>query len=49
MASVCTGGMLLAHAGVIGNRPATTHHVAHDDLAATGANVVHDRSSTWDR
>jgi transcriptional regulator GlxA family with amidase domain len=40
MASVCTGAMLLAHAGVIGTRTATTHHVALDDLAATGANVV---------
>lgn len=40
MASVCTGAMLLAHAGVIGTRTATTHHVALDDLAATGADVV---------
>ena len=40
MASVCTGAMLLAHAGVIGGRTATTHHVALDDLAATGADVV---------
>jgi len=43
MASVCTGAMLLAHAGVIGGRTATTHHVALDDLAATGAAVVTER------
>lgn len=43
MASVCTGAMLLAHAGVIGTRRATTHHDAWADLAATGATVVEDR------
>ena len=43
MASVCTGAMLLAHAGVIGRRRAATHHAAWDDLAATGATVVRDR------
>jgi transcriptional regulator GlxA family with amidase domain len=43
MASVCTGAMLLAHAGIIGTRPATTHHLARDDLAATGATVVEAR------
>jgi transcriptional regulator GlxA family with amidase domain len=43
MASVCTGGMLLAHAGIIGEGPATTHHVALDDLAATGAAVLEER------
>jgi transcriptional regulator GlxA family with amidase domain len=40
MASVCTGAMLLAHAGVIGTRKATTHAAAVDDLAVTGAEVV---------
>jgi transcriptional regulator GlxA family with amidase domain len=43
MASVCTGALLLAHAGVIGTRRAATHHAARADLAATGAIVVHDR------
>jgi transcriptional regulator GlxA family with amidase domain len=42
-AGVCTGTMLLAHAGAIGNRRAGTHHSAWDDLAATGATVVKDR------
>lgn len=43
MAGVCTGAMLLAHAGVIGARRATTHHDAHDDLALLGANVMAER------
>ena len=33
MAGVCTGTMLLAHAGVVGERRATTHHSALPDLA----------------
>jgi len=36
MAAVCTGTMLLAHAGVVGTRRAATHHAAWGDLAATG-------------
>ena len=40
MASVCTGAMLLAHAGIIGTRRATTHHAALADLEATGATVA---------
>lgn len=43
VASVCTGAMLVAHAGLIGSRRATTHHVARADLAATGATVVEAR------
>ncbi|WP_049898497.1 DJ-1/PfpI family protein [Halococcus agarilyticus] len=40
VASVCTGGMILAAAGVLDGRPATTHHGAIDDLRETAANVV---------
>ena len=43
LAGVCSGTMLIAHAGVIGSRRATTHHGAHADLAATGATVLTDR------
>jgi transcriptional regulator GlxA family with amidase domain len=43
MAGVCTGVMLLAHAGVIDDRRATTHKDAMDDLAALGVRVVNKR------
>ncbi len=43
VAAVCTGTMLLAHAGVIGSRRAATHHTAWEDLQATGATLVTDR------
>jgi transcriptional regulator GlxA family with amidase domain len=43
IASVCTGGMLLAAAGLLGGRPAVTHHGALEDLAAAGAQVVQAR------
>jgi transcriptional regulator GlxA family with amidase domain len=43
LAGVCTGTMLLAHAGVVGARRATTHHSAWADLEATGATLVRDR------
>jgi transcriptional regulator GlxA family with amidase domain len=38
--SVCTGGMLLAAAGLTQGRPAVTHHGALDELRESGAEVV---------
>ncbi|WP_459887738.1 DJ-1/PfpI family protein [Halostagnicola bangensis] len=46
IASVCTGAMVLAEAGILEDRPATTHHTALDDLAeyadAVDSRVVDD-------
>jgi len=46
VASVCTGALLLVRAGLLDDRPATTHHTALDDLAndasLTDARVVDD-------
>jgi transcriptional regulator GlxA family with amidase domain len=41
--SICTGGMILAHEGLLRGRPAITHHTAIDDLIAYGADVQHGR------
>ena len=43
IAGVCTGVMLLARAGVIGDRPATTHQGAKHELEAAGVKVVDER------
>ena len=40
IASVCTGALLIAAAGVTRGRPATTHHDAIEDFRATGAEIV---------
>jgi transcriptional regulator GlxA family with amidase domain len=40
LAGVCTGSMLLAAAGLTAGRPATTHHLALDDLRASSATVI---------
>ncbi len=40
IATVCTGGMVAAAAGLTNGRPATTHHTALDELRASGADVV---------
>jgi transcriptional regulator GlxA family with amidase domain len=42
VASVCTGAMLLAKAGILEGRPAVTHWAALDDLRADGADVRED-------
>lgn len=43
VAGVCTGTLLLAHAGIIGSRRASTHHSAWSDLEALGATLVKER------
>ncbi|SDJ45023.1 DJ-1/PfpI family protein [Halovenus aranensis] len=43
VASVCTGAMLLAKAGLTDGRPAITHHSARADLDASGAEIVAQR------
>lgn len=40
LAGVCTGGMLIATAGLLAGRPAVTHHGALADLREAGANIV---------
>ena len=41
--SICTGGMILAHEGLLRGRPAITHHDAIEELEAYGADVQHGR------
>ena len=41
--SVCTGAMLLAATGITAGRRMTTHHLAIDDLRASGAEIVEGR------
>jgi transcriptional regulator GlxA family with amidase domain len=43
IAAVCTGALLVAHAGLLQGRPAITHASAKDDLGAAGAIVTEAR------
>ncbi|MGW6983991.1 DJ-1/PfpI family protein [Streptomyces sp. NPDC054932] len=43
VSAVCTGTMLLAAAGLTGNRPCTTHHMARPELAKQGGLVKNAR------
>ena len=55
IASVCTGALLLGAAGLLANRPATTHHDAVDELRAAspstkvrpGARFVRSAEHIW--
>jgi transcriptional regulator GlxA family with amidase domain len=42
IATVCTGALLAATAGLLDGRPAVTHHSDLDDLEAAGADVKRD-------
>ena len=43
IASVCTGAMIVAAAGLIHGRPAVTHRSAINDLRAAGAEIINER------
>ncbi|WP_238697552.1 DJ-1/PfpI family protein [Streptomyces sp. E2N166] len=43
VATVCGGSLVLAMAGLLEGRPATTHHMGFDMLDATGAHAVRAR------
>lgn len=43
IASVCTGAMLVAEAGILKGRPAITHQVAIADLRRAGAEIINAR------
>ena len=44
--SVCTGGLVLAKAGLLDGKEAVTHHAYLDELESYGARIVHGRTVT---
>lgn len=47
MASVCTGALVYAAAGLLAGRPATTHHSAFDELARIDPSVLADTEARF--
>lgn len=45
--SVCTGSLVLAAAGLLSGRPATTYHACYDELMALAPDCRPDRESRW--
>ncbi len=47
VASVCTGALVLAAAGLLAGRPATTYHTAFDELVALEPSVLADTEARF--
>ncbi len=45
--SVCTGALVLAAAGLLSGRPATTYHSCFDELLAIEPDCLPDRKARW--
>ena len=48
MTSVCTGAFILAAAGLLNGKQATTYHTALEELAAYSVKIVHDKKVVQD-